>query len=122
MPYLLTSNEIFYEPSKPFSHRLYEHLISQYNEYYTKYKEFPSVRSFAREQHISRTTAKKVQEFVNGRITSFHSPKNKQNNNRKIDYGKKSFTEEEESFLIYIYEKNKKAPLVEYRNMLFMYV
>ena len=52
-----------------------------------------SICEFARMQQLSRKTATKVKDFYKGSITYFNPTVTK---NKKINYGKKSFTEEEE--------------------------
>ena len=89
-----------------------------YKELTTKNDESPSMRSFAKQHSISQTTARKVRDFVNGSLTSFHNPRRIK---KYKEYGKYTLTEDTKSFLIYVYRQDPRSPLLQYQNMLFMY-
>ena len=88
----LSPNGFFSDRGSSYSIKTYEDLVVKYDEYVRgKIDGTISVREFARLHNVSRKTAKKVKDFRDGTITFFHQPKKKE---RKINYGKKSFSED----------------------------
>jgi len=118
MNYELTVNGLFYKRGEQFSVSKYEELVMSYKEITNKNDETPSERSFATLHSISRTTVRKVRDFVNGSLTSFHTPRRIQ---KYKEYGKYTLNEDAKTFLIYVYRQDPRSPLLQYQNMLFMY-
>ena len=93
-------------------------MIVACRQYCDRYNEYPSIAYFARNQSVSRTTSKKVLDFLQGKIVSFHEPKKTKD---KRQYGKYTLNEEDRSFLIHVYQNDPKTPISEYCNLLYMY-